>query len=193
MRLHSIIPTILIAGLGINPAAEAKENPEKPAFQAVRIEKPINLSGKLDDPSWQKSLPVQLTFETRPGENTPASQQTFVYAVYDKEYLYLGFDCRDTAPGSLRSHLSDRDRIFNDDYVIVTIDTYNDYQKGYEFAVNPQGVQSDLLMMSGDEDLSYDMVWQSAAAVNDNGWTAEMAIPFKVFNFNPDRSRNGPS
>jgi hypothetical protein len=167
----------------------AKDGTEKPSFQAVKIEKPINLSGKLDDPAWQKALPIQLTFETRPGENIPARQQTYVYALYDKEFLYLGFDCRDTAPKSIRSHLSDRDRIFNDDYVIVTIDTYNDYQRGYEFAVNPQGVPSDLLMMSGEEDLSYDMVWQSAAARNENGWTAEMAIPFKVFSFTPDQEQ----
>jgi len=190
MHFKRIIPVILLVGFGFSPVASARGTNDKPEFQAVRIEKPINLSGKLDDPSWQKALPVQLTYETRPGENIPARQQTYVYALYDREYLYLGFDCRDSAPGSLRSHLSDRDRMFNDDYVIVTIDTYNNFQRGYEFAVNPKGIQGDLMLMSGQEDLSYDMVWQSAAATNPGGWTAEMAIPFKVFNFAPDKEQN---
>jgi hypothetical protein len=49
--------------------------------------------------------------------------------------------------------------MFNDDFVVVSIDTYNNYQKGLEFAVNPYGIQGDLMMMgSGNEDSSYDMV-----------------------------------
>lgn len=43
----------------------------KSDFHAVRIEKPVNLSGKLDDPMWLKAIPVELKFEASPGENTP--------------------------------------------------------------------------------------------------------------------------
>jgi hypothetical protein len=162
----------------------------KPEIKAVRIDKPLNLSGKLDDPLWLRAMPVELMYEASPGENTPAKQRTTAMVLYDQEYLYIGFNCYDTLPGNIRAHLSDRDKIFNDDFVLATIDTYGDHQRGFEFAVNPYGIQGDLLMMGlGSEDISYDMVWQSAASRNEMGWTAEMAIPLKALDFSPSETQ----
>ena len=156
----------------------------KPSIPAVRIDKPVALTGKLDDPQWIKAFPVELNYEIMPGENTPARQKTVVRILYDSKNLYVGFRCYDSIPGSIRANLSDRDKCFNDDYVVVSIDTYNNYQRGFEFAVNPFGIPGDLLMMgTGMEDPSYDMVWYSAASRDSEGWIAEMAIPFKVFSF----------
>jgi hypothetical protein len=139
----------------------------------------------MDDPLWLQAMPVELNYEIMPAENAPAKQKTVVRVIYNNEYLYFGFRCYDSVPSAIRANLSDRDKMFGDDFVVASIDTYNNYQKGLEFAVNPHGVQGDLIMMgSGNEDPSYDMVWQSAASIDDEGWTAEMAIPFSVFSFN---------
>jgi hypothetical protein len=182
---------ILLIGSGFHvPCHASVTDTIKPDLHAVRTDKPVKLSGRLDDPSWLKAIPVELKFEVSPGENTPARQKTFAMVLYDQQYIYIGFRCLDSVPGSIRANLSDRDKIFNDDYVIATIDTYNNYQRGFEFAVNPYGIQGDLLMMgSGNEDISYDMVWQSAAVKNKEGWTAEMAIPFKSLSFSANASQ----
>jgi hypothetical protein len=183
---------IILVSTGVsNISLATQQDTLKPKFSAVRIDRPLNLTGNLDDPLWLNSLPVDITFEILPAENTRAKQKTTVMALYDDENLYFGFRCYDTLPSSIRAHLSDRDKIFRDDYVIVSIDTYNDYQRAYEFAVNPYGIQGDLLMMgAGNEDSSYDMVWYSAASMNDDGWTAEMAIPFKSLSFSSDKSQS---
>jgi hypothetical protein len=128
-------------------------------------------------------------FESSPGENTPARQRTTVTALYTNEFLYLGFRCYDSVPENIRAHLCDRDQIFRDDFVLATIDPYNNFQKGYEFAVNPFGIQGDLLLTSTNEDESFDMAWQSAGAINEEGWTAEMAIPFKCFSFSANENQ----
>ncbi|MCU0378896.1 MAG: carbohydrate binding family 9 domain-containing protein [Bacteroidales bacterium] len=157
----------------------------KPSLPAVKIDRSINLSGKMDDPLWLQAMPVELNYEIMPGENQPAKQKTVALVLYNDDYLYFGFRCFDSLPSAIRANLADRDKMFNDDFVVVSIDTYNNYQKGLEFAVNPYGIQGDLMMMgSGNEDPSYDMVWHSAASVDEQGWTAEMAIPFSVFSFN---------
>ncbi len=157
----------------------------KPSLPAVRINGSINLTGKMDDPLWLQAMPVELNWEIMPAENTPAKQKTTAWVLYNNDYLYFGFRCHDSVPSAIRANLSDRDKMFGDDFVVVSIDTYNNYQKGLEFAVNPHGIQGDLIMMgSGSEDPSYDMVWHSAASLDDKGWTAEMAIPFSVFSFN---------
>jgi hypothetical protein len=162
----------------------------KPRVTAVRIDKPLNLTGKLDDPQWLKAIPVTLGNEMMPGENIPAKLKTEALVLYDNENLYIGFRCHDSLPGSIRANYSDRDKIFSDDYVIVSIDTYRNYQRGYELAVNPYGIQGDLLMMgSGQEDVSYDMVWSSAAHKNSDGWTAEMMIPFRSLSFSAEKSQ----
>jgi hypothetical protein len=166
-------------------ASPGNTDTPKPTLPAVKITGNITLTGKMDDPLWLQAMPIELTWEIMPGENLPAKQKTTVWVLYNNDYLYFGFRCYDSLPSAIRANLSDRDKMFSDDFVVVSIDTYNNYQKGLEFAVNPYGIQGDLMMMgSGSEDPSYDMVWHSAASLDDEGWTAEMAIPFSVFSFN---------
>jgi hypothetical protein len=191
MQRHFILIILLV----ISMAASGNNYVEKdtivrPEIAAVKIDAPISLTGKLSDPAWLKAFPVELTFEAQPAENKPARQRTTAMILYDKDNLYIGFRCYDTLPGAIRANLSDRDKIFGDDYVLASIDTYNNFQRGYEFAVNPYGIQGDLLMMGGsNEDPSYDMVWKSAASMDSTGWTAELAIPFRTLSFSREESQ----
>ncbi|MBE0676590.1 MAG: carbohydrate binding family 9 domain-containing protein, partial [Bacteroidales bacterium] len=159
------------------------------SFNAVKIERTLDISGRLDDPLWQIAIPLELQYETSPGENTPADQKTIALFLYNDDFIYIGFYCFDSIPESIRASMCDRDRIFNDDYVMVTIDTDNNSQRGYEFAVNPYGIQGDLLNTGASGDPSYDMVWRSAAAIDSRGWTAEIAIPIKVLDFSKEEEQ----
>ncbi len=156
---------------------------EPQSFRAVRIDDDMKLTGKLDDPRWALANQVEISYEMQPGENIPAPQRTTVKILYNNDFLYFGFDCKDTRPSEIRGNITDRDKLFEDDFVIVIFDTYDDNQKAYEFFVNPHGIQGDILNTGGNEDASFDAVWYSAAAINDSGWTAEMAIPFKSIRF----------
>jgi hypothetical protein len=155
----------------------------QPTVMASKIEGDLELSGKLSDARWNVARPIQIDFEATPGENIPASQRTMVRVVYNSEYVYFGFDCRDTNPSAIRAHITDRDKLFDDDYVGVILDTYGDYQRAYEFIINPYGIQADLMRVGDNEDESFDTVWKTAASINDSGWTAEIAVPFKSLRF----------
>jgi hypothetical protein len=155
----------------------------KPDIRATRIDGDISLSGKLDDPAWKTAQSVEIDYEVTPGDNTPAPQKTSVRILYNSSTVYFGFDCKDTRPQEIRAHVTDRDKMYDDDFVIVILDTYGDYQRSYEFVLNPYGIQGDLLRTGGNEDDSFDAVWASAGAINESGWTAEMAIPFKSIRF----------
>lgn len=163
------------------------ENPsEKPVLQIKKIDKSLELTGKLDHPIWKLAEPIELTYEIRPGDNIQAPERTLVRALYDDKHIYFGFECYDKNPSQIRANITDRDRMFDDDYVIIVLDTYGDFQKGYEFAVNPYGIKGDLLATMNNEDASLDLIWHSAASINENGWTAEIAIPFTSLTF-PDK------
>lgn len=192
MKRYTLIPVLLFlisCGL-INDCMATAADTIKPCITAVRVDHSPVLSGKLDDPLWATAKPVELGFEASPGENIPAKVKTLAMILYDQNFIYIGFRCYDTLPGIIRTNLSDRDKIFGDDFVLATIDTYNNHQRGFEFAVNPYGIQGDLLMMGiGNEDEAYDMVWQSAASINGEGWTAEMAIPLKSLSFSSEENQ----
>ena len=155
----------------------------KSVLNVVRINQPIELTGKLDSPLWSKAEPVELKYEVQPGENTPAIQKTYVRALYDENYLYFGFQCIDTNPEQIRSNITDRDKIYQDDWVFVGIDTFGDFQRSYELVVNTYGIQGDLLATINGEDGSVDWIWYAASAMNDKGWTSVMKIPFSSLNF----------
>ena len=178
MQLRYLILFSVLITLSIS--AQIKSNFE---INFIKIDKSIDINGKLDNPLWLQADPIEVNYEIRPGDNTPATERTIVKALYDDENLYFGFKCYDSNPDEIRANYSERDRIFQDDYVIIIIDTYGDSQKGYEFALNPFGIQGDLLASSNNEDLSFDLTWFGAAQINDSGWTAEMAIPFKSLAF----------
>lgn len=158
-------------------------------FEANYIDGEIKLTGKLDDPLWRYASETELKYEIQPGENITASQKTFVKVAYNKDFLYFGFDCKDTRISELRAQITERDKIFDNDLVFAWIDTYGDNQKAYSFLTNPHGIQADLIKTGIIEDASYDAVWYSEASINDSGWTAEMAIPFKSLRFPPGKEQ----
>src|SRR5207237_2314071 len=74
--------------------------------------------------------------------------------------------------------------IFNDDYVGILFDTFNDSRKAYEFDFNPLGIQADGIWTDGQgEDFNPDVVMESKGVVTSDGWTVEAAIPFKSLRY----------
>ncbi|MCB0747717.1 MAG: carbohydrate binding family 9 domain-containing protein, partial [Ignavibacteriae bacterium] len=175
----SFVFTLLIA-ISLLSVSQAQQNQttSKPVFNIIKIDKQIEINGKMDNPIWLLADPIEINYEINPGDNTPAKERTIVRALYDEENLYFGYKCYDSHPEEIRANLSERDGIFSDDYVIIILDTYGDAQKGYEIACNPFGIQGDLLATLNNEDINFNMTWNAAASINDSGWTAEMAIPF---------------
>lgn len=180
-RLFSASITFLVfASLA---TAQTSDNPKKYVIEAIKINRAIKLTGTLSDPLWKTASSVELKYEIQPGENTPAPQKTFFSVLYNSDYIYFGFNCLDSSVKLIRAHIADHDNVFDDDFVGVLLDTYGTMQGGYEFFVNPYAVQGDLMRTGSNEDASFDCVWYSAAHINDSGWTAEMAIPFKSLRF----------
>src|SRR5688572_26984788 len=145
----------------------------------------IQIDGILDDPIWRNALALPLTIETNPRENQTPEVETIAYLVENGDQLLIAFDARDPDPSSIRAYLRDRDSAFNDDFVGVVLDTFNDQRRAFEFFVNPLGVQMDLIndQVNGNESTSWDAIWDSAGQVNERGFAAEIAIPFSQLRF----------
>jgi hypothetical protein len=156
-----------------------------PPHRVPASNSPVKVDGVLDEPAWQGALKLELPFEVNPGENIQAQATTQAFLTYDAEHVYVAFRCNDPDPGAIRARLSDRDRAFQDDFVGIVVDTFNDRRRAFEFFVNPLGVQMDLVQddVAGNEDDSWDAIWDSAAHVTEGGYEVEMAIPYTSLRF----------
>ncbi|HEX8709617.1 MAG TPA: porin [Pyrinomonadaceae bacterium] len=162
-----------------------KANP----VRVVRFDKPPVIDGKLDDEVWKQALVLKDFYQVQPGDNTAPSKPTEVLLGYDSKFLYVAYRAFDE-PDKVRATVAKRDSIFNDDYVGLFFDTFNDQRKAYEMNFNPLGIQADGVLTEGSgEDFSVDMVVESKGVVNSEGYTVEVAIPFKSLRYEAGKDK----
>jgi hypothetical protein len=155
------------------------------AADLPRVSGNVVIDGNLDDDIWLQALQVEIGYETNPGENTPAKVRTVAYLMEDGINLYIAFDAHDPDPEAIRAFLRDRDSAYNDDFVGVVIDSFNDERLAFEFFSNPLGAQMDLTNddVNHREDDSWDAIWDSAGQITDGGYVVEMEIPLNQLRF----------
>jgi hypothetical protein len=134
------------------------------------------------------TLPLTEWLTYNPLNGEKMVQQTEVRAAYDDRYLYFAFHCVDPEPGKVRSTISRRDNMFNDDWVGLSLDSVGNGQSSYDLFINPSGVQGDVLTTpSAGENSAPDFVWDSAGQRTPEGYDVEIRVPLTTI-----RSRAGP-
>jgi len=156
-----------------------KSNPVKPTL----FSKPPVIDGKLDDEVWKTAVVLKDFYQVQPGDNLIPENRTEVRLGYDAHFIYIAFHCFDD-PSKVRANIPKRDNIWDDDYVGILFDTFNDQRRAYEFDFNPLGVQVDGIWTEGQgEDFSLDLVMESKGILTEDGYTIEVAIPFKSLRY----------
>jgi uncharacterized protein DUF5916/cellulose/xylan binding protein with CBM9 domain len=154
-----------------------------------RFEKPPAIDGKLDDDVWKTAAVFKDFYQWRPSDTAPAAAQTEAMAGYDSRYIYFAFHAYDD-PNKVRATVPKRDSIFDDDSVGVILDTFNDSRRGYELFFSPLGVQADAILQEGqNDDFSVDIVMESKGTLTDDGYTVEVAIPFKSLRYEAGKEK----
>ena len=172
----------------IQPVGGAPDIPQPTlqTTQAVRVSEAPLLDGRLDDEAW-RNAPVLSGFTQRePVEGATPEDATEVRFVYDDEALYIGARMFGD-PAEIRADVTRRDVEGGAEQVIISLDTYHDRRTAYTFAVTASGVRIDYYHSSDNEhdrDYSFDRVWEARTNVDEQGWTAEVRIPFTQLRFN---------
>jgi hypothetical protein len=141
-----------------------------------RIKSPPKINGLVEESCWKDIQPVSGFFQYDPFNGEIASEETLVWAAYDQHNVYFAFLMRDSNPEKIWAELTPRNEYENNDSITLILDTYNDKRTSIEFTVNPKGVQKN----------SVETIWKSGAVLCSDGWSAEMAIPFKSLRFSPE-------
>ncbi len=162
------------------------------SVQARRTDEPPAIDGRLDDAVWRGAALVTDFTQTSPVEGAAPTERTEVWIAYDADHLYFAFHAHYTNPDEMRANRVDRDQIRRDDWIAVMFDTFLDQQRAYRFSVNAYGVQGDAILQGGRSmrgppggggDTSWDALFDTGGARVADGWTAEMAIPFKSLRY----------
>ncbi len=172
----------------------------RPAVRPPRAPTPPAIDGRLDDAAWRSAVRITDFVQQNPVEGAPATEATDVYIAYDSQNIYVGISAHYSDPSIMRANRIDRDQAFRDDNVSVYFDTFLDQQRAYVFSVNGYGVQGDSIMSSSGGggnrgiprgDSSWDALFDSAGQIVDDGFTAEIAIPFKSLRY-PQKRADDP-
>ena len=159
---------------------------ELPNLPLLPTASPPRIDGKLDDACWT-SGPISSEFrQVDPKEGAAPTERTEIRARYDANFLYLGVRCFDREPARIvaTQMQSDAD-VSTDDSVTIVFDTFGLKRDGYMFILTPRGAKLDALIGSGGTKVEWDAIWEGAARIDEEGWVAEFAIPFKSVSFGP--------
>ena len=161
-------------------------NVENPTMDALRIPEngEVHLDGRLDESVWLQA-PVATGFTQRfPVDGGNPTQRTDARILYTDTYIFVGVMAYETNKDSVLGPLFRRDGSESSDWVYVSFDSYNDKRTAFTFAVNPAGVQKDILYFDDTgEDVLWDAVWEAEARMTEEGWSVEMKIPMSQLRF----------
>jgi hypothetical protein len=166
-------------------AVASASSPQRPQTTAVPMNgHPIRIDGRVDEAAWQESPRSKGFWQREPRDGEPAEFPTEFWTLYDDNHLYVAIRAYDPQPDQIRALLTRRDEESSSDWVIVGVDSFFDRRTAFHFAINPSGVLRDYMVYDDNQtDASWDAVWEGAATVDDDGWTAEMRIPFSQLRF----------
>ena len=188
-------------GAGATGAVDAGVLTGRPTVRPPRLSQPPVIDGRLDDAVWREAAHITELVQRRPFDGIPASEASDIHLAYDSTNLYVGLHAHYRDPGMIRANRRDRDQTIEDDLFLIYLDPFLDQQRAYVFTVNGYGVQGDAILQAGvlgggrfgvpRGDASWDVLFETAAELVDDGFVAEMAIPFKSLRY-PRREAGVP-
>jgi hypothetical protein len=151
-------------------------------IKAVKASIPPKIDGILDDPCWNEAPSVDSFYNGETG--VPSPERTLAYICYDSKNIYVAFKCFDREPRKIKAMETKRGgMLFKDDLVGVNIDPYFAHRETYFFFLNPLGTQNEFIPGGGGGKTEWKGDWRCAARINEDGWSAELEIPFEILRF----------
>lgn len=160
------------------------------AFQIMiqQTTEEIVLDGDLKEKAWANAEKVSDFWLNSPSDETKATHQTDVYVTYDQKNVYIGAILKGPTNYIIQSLKRDSE-LDDSDAFSVLLDPVGQKNLGYAFGVNVGGAQTEAMVSAAQGvfvksvDESWDARWYSAVKQTTEGWSLEMAIPFKSIRF----------
>ena len=192
MNKKYIIQLLVVVCVSSSATAQLMQaQEEKPVIETRDIGTfEIKLDGVLDEEVWRSVTPATGFIQEDPNEGEACTEESEIYIIYNKDNLYIGAKLYDSNPSGILAYQKRRDAwLVTDDRFMLILDTFLDGRTGYFFEINPAGLLGDGILGSGGHwnvNKSWDGIWDVRVVIDDEGWTAEIVIPFRTLNFDPE-------
>jgi hypothetical protein len=176
----------------IAPAVVARDADGRTTVRATRIAEPIVIDGRLDEPSYQRVVAIADFVQQEPEEGEAVTEKTEVWLFFDDRNVYVSARCWDSHPERQVANEMRRDGQGTNDNesFAVVFDTFFDRRNGFLFQTALAGGLFDgYITDERDMNRDWNTVWDARTARFDEGWTVEMAIPFKSLRFRAGRDQ----
>jgi hypothetical protein len=174
---------------GQNPHPERDFSNYQPSAKATRIpasEAPT-IDGDLSDPAWQKAEAIDEFYQLDPDTAEPGTELTVARFLYDENNLYVSIYAYDREPDLQVARNKSRDgNLGVDDTVRIYLDPQNTRRNSYYFEMNALGARVDALIQNNTDYIKeWNTIWSGRAMKTADGFSVEMAIPFRDLSFDP--------
>jgi len=159
----------------------------------------ISLDGRVDEAIWSTAVPISDFTQQEPVEGAEPSERTEIRVLFDADNLYISAIIYDDPDGIMAFQKQRDASLGTDDRFMWILDTFRDGRTGYFFEINAAGLMGDGIMTGsgggrggfggggfGGTNKAWDGIWEARTAIRPDGWSAEIRIPFRTLNFNPD-------
>lgn len=154
----------------------------------VKITDKVVIDGLVNELFWDSIEPLHSTQKV-PNAGDEPTQKTEIRIAYDEKYLYLSGRLFDKEPHKINTNTKRRDDLTeNTEWCGLLIDTYNDRENALAFYVTPTGARLDMALSNdivgpNAFNLSWNTFWDGASKITEDGWFAEIRIPFSSLPF----------
>ena len=163
-----------------------------------RLGGPVELDGLSNEPAWAAVTPW-LPTQYEPNNGAPPTERTEFLVAYDADHIYFALRGYDSDQHGIRSNTLYRDRLSGDDHFEILLDTFNDNETAVLFTTTPGGIRTDAAIsndasgggiasggwINGD----FNTFWDVETVVNEQGWFAEIRVPFSSLRFQETNGR----
>ena len=144
---------------------------------------PPDINGIFDEEVWNTVKWENDFTQREPYDGENPTQQTRFKILFDDNNLYVAIQALDSETDKIDKRLTRRDA-FEGDWVGIGVDSYDDNLTAYAFTVTASGVKGDGHISNEDNfDETLDPVWYTKTTIDNEGWNAEMKIPFTQLRF----------
>lgn len=178
-----IKPAVVTGVTALSQAYEERKSVRIPHTATAPV-----LDGILSEGEWDNAVVITDMHQFLPVDHGVPSERSEFYLMYDADNLYVGARLWDSEPDKIiaRQLVQGQGMPFDDAFEFI-LDPFNNMRSGYKFQLNPNAIRRDGIFENASElNQNWDGIWDAEAQTDEQGWTAEVVIPFKTLNFNPD-------
>lgn len=174
---------LILSGLLTRANTSVLKTANEKVLMPEKTEQSITIDGLLNEAIWQTE-PLQHIFVTyNPTRGDTLPHNTKIWFTYNDQNIYFAFKCLDSEPQGIKTSITQRDKMFADDWIGFSLDAMGSKQSAYDLFINPNGIQGDILNTGNNEDTAPDFVWESAGQMLPDGYQVEVAVPLRSIRF----------